>query len=36
MSAGRARKTLTITYKPTEASDLIACMDPDTYEVKTV
>lgn len=36
MSAGRARKTLTITYKPAEASDLIACMDPDTYEVKTV
>ncbi|MGA4849482.1 3'-5' exonuclease [Streptomyces sp. G5(2025)] len=33
MSAGRARKTLTITYKPSEASDLIACMDPDTYEV---
>lgn len=36
MSAGRARKTLTITYKPSEASDLIACMDPDTYEVKAV
>ncbi|MGW7639118.1 3'-5' exonuclease [Streptomyces decoyicus] len=36
MSAGRARKTLTITYKPSEASDLIACMDPDTYEVKSV
>ncbi|MGK5637151.1 3'-5' exonuclease [Streptomyces sp. URMC 126] len=35
MSAGRARKTLTITYKPSEASDLIACMDPETYEVKT-
>ncbi|WKU42602.1 3'-5' exonuclease [Streptomyces sp. VNUA116] len=36
MSAGRARKTLTITYKPSEASDLIACMAPDTYEVKAV
>ncbi|OON71446.1 3'-5' exonuclease [Streptomyces tsukubensis] len=36
MSAGRARKTLTITYKPSEASDLIACMDPDTYDVKAV
>jgi len=35
MSAGRARKTLTITYKPSEASDLIACMGPDTYEVKS-
>ncbi|MFE6946114.1 3'-5' exonuclease [Streptomyces chartreusis] len=35
MSAGRARKTLTITYKPSEASDLIACMDPETFEVKT-
>ncbi|MFJ2770074.1 3'-5' exonuclease [Streptomyces sp. NPDC087300] len=35
MSAGRARKTLTVTYKPSEVSDLIACMDPDTYEVKT-
>ncbi|MDI5971079.1 3'-5' exonuclease [Streptomyces sp. SL13] len=36
MSAGRARKTLTITYKPSEASDLVACMDPDTYHVKAV
>ncbi|SOE08946.1 Part of AAA domain-containing protein [Streptomyces sp. 2323.1] len=36
MSAGRARQTLTITYKPSDASDLIACMDPDTYEVKSV
>jgi DNA helicase IV len=33
MSAGRARKTLTITYKPTEASDLVECMDPNTFDV---
>lgn len=36
MAAGRARKTLTVTYKPTEASDLIACLDSDTYDVKDV
>ncbi|MFB6534871.1 3'-5' exonuclease [Streptomyces noursei] len=36
MSAGRARKTLTVTYKPSEASDLIACMAPDTYEVESI
>lgn len=33
MSAGRARKTLTVTYKPSEASDLVACMDAATYKV---
>lgn len=36
MAAGRARKTLTITYKPSEASDLIDCLDPDTYDTKEV
>ena len=33
MAAGRARKTLTFTYKVDEASDLIDCLDPATYDV---
>lgn len=32
MAAGRARKSLTVTFKAHEASDLIECMDPDTYD----
>lgn len=31
MAAGRARKTVRLTYKATEASDLIDCIDPETY-----
>lgn len=33
MAAGRARKSLTVTFKPAEASDLVACLDPATYRV---
>jgi superfamily I DNA/RNA helicase len=33
MAAGRARCSVTIGYKPEEASTLIDYMDPDTYEV---
>lgn len=36
MAAGRARKTLAISYKLSEASDLVACFDPDTYGVVTL
>ncbi|NHA68766.1 3'-5' exonuclease [Phycicoccus flavus] len=35
MAAGRARSTLRVTYKPDEASDLIACIDPATYDQVT-
>lgn len=31
MAAGRARKTLRVTFKAAEASDLIKCINPDTY-----
>lgn len=31
MAAGRARRTLRVTFKDSEASDLIACIDPATY-----
>lgn len=33
MAAGRARKSLTVTFKPSEASDLLGCLDPTTYQV---
>jgi superfamily I DNA/RNA helicase len=32
MAIGRARKTVMVGYKPGEESDLIALLDPDTYE----
>jgi len=35
MAAGRARKTLAVSFKPTEASDLVACFDPNTFDVVT-
>lgn len=36
MAAGRARKSLTVTFKPSEASDLVDCLDPATYQVVDV
>lgn len=35
MAAGRARASLRVTYKPDEASDLIGCIDPKTYDLVT-
>lgn len=32
MAIGRARKSVMLSYKPQEASDLIACLDPATYD----
>lgn len=32
MAAGRASKTLQVTFKAEEASDLIDCIDPDAYD----
>ncbi|MEA2633862.1 MAG: hypothetical protein QOH92_629 [Chloroflexota bacterium] len=34
MAAGRTKNSLTVGYKPEQASDLIEFLDPDTYEVQ--
>jgi superfamily I DNA/RNA helicase len=36
MGAGRARKTLALTYKPGEESQIIALLDPETFDVVEV
>jgi superfamily I DNA/RNA helicase len=35
MAAGRARQTVTIGFKPEDASDLISIIDPTTYELRS-
>ena len=35
MAAGRARKSLRVTFKASEARDLIDCVDPDTFTRET-